>query len=83
MALQAEPTVGQYWKGKFHHKVIKVLDVDSADQTILAELQVPGGGGQQWPVQWETLDKSYKLLDEHENTQEGSMIHGAAKLNIP
>lgn len=77
------PEVGQYYRGRYHQKVIKVLEVHdnkepSSRNTILAELQVPGGGGKQWEVQWDTLKRSYKLLDEHEVTNDGSLSFGAS-----
>lgn len=64
------PQIGQFYKGKHHSKVIRILSIhaNTDPPTCLAELVIPGGGGKHWPVQWETLSRSYKLLDGPETT---------------
>lgn len=74
--------IGQYYKGRYHHKVILVLEVHEDRATVLAELQVPSGGGRQWVVQWETLARSYKLLEGYEVSSD-TACHWAQKLNVP
>jgi hypothetical protein len=81
------PKVGQFYKNRYHSKVIKVLEVhaDLEPPTVLAELQVQGGSGHQWQVQFLTLRQTYKLLEGHENTADHllTMPGMGGKLNIP
>lgn len=83
------PEVGQIYKGRYHHKVIRILKVnqgiDNIASTCWVELVVASGKGKQWPVQWKTLDRSYNLLDEWEATADHllTLPGGGAKLNIP
>lgn len=77
------PEVGQLWKGKYHHKAVRLLE--DKGTKWLVELVVSGGGGNQWLLGKETLANSYKPLEDYEETPSHLTVlpGGGAKLNIP